>query len=134
MPRVRQAINRVLKLLVSSDSEVSVLFVDDEEITEINRQYLNRNQPTNVIAFPMREGDFGEINPHVLGDIIISVDTALGDANQEDLSFDDEIMYLIIHGLLHLLGYDHEKSQEDAKIMKEKEREVFFALRGYEID
>lgn len=134
MPRVRQAINRVLKLLVSSDSEVSVLFVDDEEITEINRQYLHRNRPTNVIAFPMREGDFGEINPHVLGDIIISVDTALGDANQEDLSFDDEIMYLIIHGLLHLLGYDHEKSQEDAKIMKEKEREVFFALRGYEID
>lgn len=131
---MRQAINSVLKLLDSFNSEVSVLFVDDEEITEINRQYLNRNRPTNVIAFPMREGDFGEINPYVLGDIIISVDTALRDADQEDLSFDDEIMYLIIHGLLHLLGYDHEKSQEDAKIMKEKEREVFLALRGYEIE
>jgi probable rRNA maturation factor len=134
LPRVRQAINSVLKLLDSSDSEISVLFVNDEEITEINRQYLNRNRPTNVIAFPMREGDFGEINPHILGDIIISVDTALRDADKEDLSFDDEIMYLIIHGLLHLLGYDHEKSQEDAKIMKEKEREVFLALRGYEIE
>ncbi len=114
--------------------EISVLFVDDDEIAEINRQFLNRKGPTNVIAFAMREGDFGEINPHVLGDIIISVDTALKDALHGGLSFEDEIAYLIIHGLLHLLGYEHEKSEEDAKIMQDKEKEIFFHVKGYEIE
>ncbi len=133
-PRVRQEINSVLKFLDSADSEVSILIVDDEEIAEINHQYLDRNWPTNVIAFSMREGDFGEINPHVLGDIIISVDTALRDARQGGLSFEDEFVYLIIHGLLHLLGYDHETSEEDAKIMQEKEKEIFLHVKGYEIE
>lgn len=131
---MRQDINSVLKLLDSADSEISVLFVDDDEIAEINRQFLNRKGPTNVIAFAMREGDFGEINPHVLGDIIISVDTALKDALHGGLSFEDEIAYLIIHGLLHLLGYEHEKSEEDAKIMQDKEKEIFFHVKGYEIE
>ena len=131
---MRQEINSVLKFLDSADSEVSILIVDDEEIAEINHQYLDRNWPTNVIAFSMREGDFGEINPHVLGDIIISVDTALRDARQGGLSFEDEFVYLIIHGLLHLLGYDHETSEEDAKIMQEKEKEIFLHVKGYEIE
>ena len=131
---MRQEINSVLKFLDSAESEVSVLIVDDEEIAEINHQYLDRNWPTNVIAFSMREGDFGEINPHVLGDIIISVDTALRDARQGGLSFEDEFVYLIIHGLLHLLGYDHETSEEDAKIMQEKEKEIFLHVKGYEIE
>jgi len=123
-----------LKLLDSTGLELSVLFVDDEEIAELNRQYLNRNGPTNVIAFSMREGDFGEINPHVLGDIIISVDTALRDAAHEGLSFEDELTYLIIHGLLHLLGYDHEMSDEGTRTMRETEKELFLHIKGYEIE
>jgi len=131
---VRQDINSALKLLDSTGLELSVLFVDDEEIAELNRQYLNRNGPTNVIAFSMREGDFGEINPHVLGDIIISVDTALRDAAHEGLSFEDELTYLIIHGLLHLLGYDHEMSDEGTRTMRETEKELFLHIKGYEIE
>ncbi|HEU18928.1 MAG TPA: rRNA maturation RNase YbeY [Deltaproteobacteria bacterium] len=132
--KVRQDINSALKLLDSTGLELSVLFVDDEEIAELNRQYLNRNGPTNVIAFSMREGDFGEINPHVLGDIIISVDTALRDAAHEGLSFEDELTYLIIHGLLHLLGYDHEMSDEGTRTMRETEKELFLHIKGYEIE
>lgn len=131
---MRQDINSALKLLDSTGLELSVLFVDDEEIAELNRQYLNRNGPTNVIAFSMREGDFGEINPHVLGDIIISVDTAFRDAAHEGLSFEDELTYLIIHGLLHLLGYDHEMSDEGTRTMRETEKELFLHIKGYEIE
>jgi len=82
----------------------------------------------------MQEGEFGNINPSLLGDIIISVETAQRDAEQGGLSLEDEIDYLMIHGTLHLLGYDHESSEEEATIMKDKERELFLALRGIEID
>lgn len=82
----------------------------------------------------MLEGEFGNINPHVLGDIVISVDTALKDARMEGLDFDDEVDYLLIHGILHLIGYDHEVSESEAVKMKEKEREIFFDIKGYLID
>lgn len=116
------------------DREVSILFVDDEGITVINREYLNRDRPTNVIAFPMTEGEFGNINPHILGDIVISVDTALRDARSGGLSFNDEVVYLLIHGLLHLIGYDHEGSESDAALMMEKERDLFHDVTGHGIE
>lgn len=97
----------------------------------INRQYLDRDRPTNVIAFPMQEGDFGDIHPHLLGDIIVSAETAQRDALEGDLPAEDMILYLIIHGLLHLLGYDHEGSPEEEARMAEKENELFFALKKY---
>jgi probable rRNA maturation factor len=131
---LRKEINSLLRLLGKGDAELSVLFVDDEEIADINRRYLDRNGPTNVISFSMRDGEWGEINPHVLGDIVISVDTAHRDALHEGLSFDDEITYLLIHGLLHLLGYDHVRSDEDREIMEKKEKEIFSEVRGYELD
>jgi len=123
-----------LERLNCTDREVSVLFVDDEGITAINREYLNRDRPTNVIAFPMTEGEFGDINPHVLGDIVISVDTALRDARSGGLTLYDEIVYLLIHGLLHLIGYDHEGSEEDAAVMKEREHDLFHAVTGYGVE
>lgn len=134
IPRVRQALNNILKYLHIEDSEISVLFVDDEGIQDINNRYLNRNYPTNVIAFSMREGEFGDINPHILGDIVISAETALRDAEQENLPFEDELDYLMIHGILHLLGYDHEESESESKRMKEKEKEIFFDAKDYMIE
>ncbi|NQU03631.1 MAG: rRNA maturation RNase YbeY [Syntrophaceae bacterium] len=132
--RIRNCLSRILKKVNCDGKELSILFVDDKAITEINRQYLKRDNPTNVIAFPMLEGEFGNINPHVLGDIVISVDTALKDARMEGLDFDDEVDYLLIHGILHLTGYDHEVSEPEAVKMKEKEREIFFDIKGYLID
>jgi len=133
IPLTRQSMAAILKSLQMEGHEVSLLFVDDTEITEINRHYLGRNHPTNVIAFSMNEGDFGTINPLLLGDIVISVETALRDARAGELPLEDEINYLMIHGVLHLLGYDHEQARE-AEEMEKKEKEIFFALKKYHIE
>lgn len=131
---MRLVISSILNDLNIEDGELSVLFVDDKEITQINMQYLDRNRPTNVIAFPMREGEFGDLNPHLLGDIVVSVETAQRDAEQEALPFEDEMDYLIIHGILHLLGYDHEISDAELQKMRNKEKELFRMIKNYDID
>jgi probable rRNA maturation factor len=133
LPRIKHSSDKILRTLENEDSEISLTFVDDAGITEINTQYLGRDYPTNVIAFSMNEGEFGNVNPNILGDIIISTETALRNAETEGFSLEDELDYLIIHGVLHLLGYDHELPGE-AKEMREKEREVFFALKKYHIE
>ena len=131
--RAEHSLGEILKTLDNEGREISLTFVDDEGITGINRQYLGRNYPTNVIAFSMNDGEFGDINPNILGDIIISTETAIRDAKAGDLSLEDEIDYLMIHGVLHLLGYDHELPGE-AEEMKEKEKEIFFTLKKYHIE
>lgn len=134
LQRAERSLHNILENLDCLDKELSLTFVDDDGIREINKKYLNRNYPTNVISFSMREGEFGEINPDVLGDIIISVETASRDAMQAGIRLEEELDYLIIHGILHILGYDHETSEADAKRMREKENELFFALNNYLIE
>ena len=132
LKRLRRSLNCLLKQLNCPESEVSVLLLDDKGIQEINRTYLDRDRPTNVISFAMNDGEFSAVNPHLLGDIIISVETALRDAKQEEINFMDELEFLLIHGLLHLLGYDHENTTTvKASEMKIKERELFCLLRHY---
>ncbi len=133
--KVRAAAIRVLKRLNLQEKELSLTLVDDIEITVINREYLGRDRATNVISFGMGEEKWGDIHPEILGDIVISVETAGKDALIGDIPLHDEILFLFIHGLLHLLGYDHEKgSREDAEIMKAKEREIFCSITHYDID
>jgi probable rRNA maturation factor len=111
------------------DSELSILIVDDEEIQVINRDYLQRDNPTNVISFAMQEGEGGELNPGLLGDVVISADTAARDAAEVSKSFESELYFLLLHGVLHLLGYDHERgTEEEALQMEEKERELYAVL------
>ena len=133
--RIRRIVHKLKKILNCSDEEISLLFVDDEQIREINRQYLNRDHPTNVISFPLRDGDYGDINPRILGDIVICAERASRDAAAGDLSLNDEIDFLVIHGLLHLLGYKHEGSNKLKSIkMRDKENEIFYMLNGYELE
>jgi probable rRNA maturation factor len=133
--RIRRVVRKLKNILHCSEQEISLLFVDDEQIRQINRQYLNRDHPTNVISFSIREGDCGHVNPQLLGDIVISVERAIQDATTGDLSLNDEIDFLVIHGLLHLLGYNHESgNKKDSIKMKDKENEVFFMLNGYELE
>lgn len=132
LQRVQQALSRILIILECKKKEVSLLFIDDDDIMKINRDYLGKDYPTNVIAFSLLEGEFGDINPHMLGDIVISVETALRDAMEDGITFDDEVDFLMIHGLLHLLGYRHEKTtSEESDRMKKKEKNVFSQLKGY---
>lgn len=133
--RIRRVVHKLKKILDCSDQEISLLFVDNEQIREINRQYLKRDYPTNVISFSIREGDYGHVNPHLLGDILISAERALQDAAFGDLPLNDEIDFLLIHGLLHLLGYHHEDVDDiEAIKMRKKEDAVFFLLKGYELE
>lgn len=133
--RLRRSLKRLLQELDCRDCEVSLLLVDDDQIREINRSYLERDRSTNVISFSMKEGLFGHIHPEILGDIILSTETAARDALAGHLDFMDEIEYLLIHGLLHLIGYNHENTDVDeAERMKNRERELFFMLRHYDLD
>ena len=126
--------SRIMKHLNCSDKVIGLLFVDDREIREINRNYLSRDYPTNVISFSLTEGDFGDINPDILGDIVISVETAFKDAERSGMDFNDELAFLMIHGILHLLNYDHENaSQVKTQVMRRKEQELFYMLKRYEI-
>ena len=112
------------------DSEVSILLVDDLQIEEMNTKYLGRIGPTNVISFSMTEGEFGDINPHVLGDVVISVETADRQAKENKSSLDEMVDFLLIHGILHLLGYDHEGSAANAKVMAAREDELLEEIKN----
>jgi probable rRNA maturation factor len=128
--RVRRLLSKIMKYLDCKDKEISLLFVNNDEIREINKRYLNRDYPTNVITFSLTEGEFGNINPKILGDIVISVERASKDAEEAGIELSDELEFLMIHGILHLLNYNHENTSEDeVKKMERKEQEVFGILK-----
>ncbi len=130
--QIRRTVRKLMNIMDCCDKEIGLVFVDDLSITEINRRYLGRDYSTNVISFSMLEGEFSTINPDILGDVIISVETALRDAVNGEISFAEELDFLIIHGLLHLLGYNHENSNTyENERMTKKEQELFFLLHGY---
>jgi len=110
--------------LACPDGELSILIVDDSQIERLNQEYLNRGGPTNVIAFPMREGDFSNLNPQLLGDVVISIETAAKEGKIAGISTEERLSQLLVHGILHLFGYDHEKSEPKAHEMEIKSKEL----------
>jgi probable rRNA maturation factor len=116
---------RILTELALPDAELSILLVEDAQIQELNRQYLHREKPTNVLAFPMREGEFSVLHPHLLGDLVISVETAWRQSNRFGLKPMEMVTVLMIHGILHLLGYEHEGTRKGAREMAVKQKELF---------
>jgi len=132
---MRRHLKRLLNEFNLKEAEISILLVDDDQIRKINMTYLNRDRPTNVISFSMVEGSYGHIHPEILGDIIISTETAARDALAGQIDFMDEMEFLMIHGLLHLIGYNHENtSAAESEKMKIRERELFFMLRHYDLE
>lgn len=115
------------------DAEVSVSFVSNSEIRNLNKIYRNKDSVTDVLSFPLT-GEDGtvEINPDTkavqLGDVVISLETAVKQAQNYGHSLEREIGFLTVHSMLHLLGYDHETSQLDQCIMREKEESVLEKL------
>lgn len=90
----------------------------------MNRQFLSRRGPTNVIAFPMREGRFSDLTPTLLGDVVVSVDTAYREARAAGLKLEQRLTQLLVHGILHLCGYDHEQDAAGARRMAAKSRRL----------
>jgi len=117
----------ILSGLGKPDGEVSVLLTDDAEIRSLNRQYRGIDKPTDVLSFSQLEGDAvpPRNGPLILGDIVISLDRTREQAGDSGVSVEKELRRLFIHGLLHLVGYDHEGSPEEAKKMKNMEDRLF---------
>ncbi|MFP4572996.1 MAG: rRNA maturation RNase YbeY [Desulfobacterales bacterium] len=128
--RIRKTASALLEALGKTGAELSLLIVDNEQIAEINKTYLDRTGPTNVIAFPMGDSGFDEIQPELLGDIVISVETADKEASNAGYCMEERFTELLIHGILHLLGYDHETNEQDAKQMNEKSDELMAYLKA----
>lgn len=125
--KIRFLISRILLELKIENRVLSVLLADDKEIKKLNERFLKRNKPTDVLAFSMREGKFAKINQSkLLGDVVVSVETAKRNAVERRLSLIKEVSLYLIHGILHLLGYcDYGKKKIK---MKKKESEIFHAI------
>lgn len=93
-------------------------------MSSLNWEYRKRQGPTNVLAFAMREGEFAEVSPELLGDVIISLPTAQREAEEAGISLDSMISRLLIHGILHLIGFDHERGEETAREMEQQSAEL----------
>jgi probable rRNA maturation factor len=124
---VRRDAARLLALL-AVDAELSVALVADAEMQALNRHYRGKDQPTDVLAFALREGEDAAVHPEILGDVVISLDTAVRQARQRTISVADEVRTLLAHGILHLLGYDHERSPAEARRMFGKQRALLRQL------
>jgi probable rRNA maturation factor len=122
---------RTLNALGCIDSELSVTIVGDLGIRRLNRDYRGLDTPTNVLSFSMSEGDFPDLNPQLLGDVVISADTAFREAQEQGISFFERFGFLLLHGILHVTGYDHERSGEaEAKRMEKKQQQLFKLLKS----
>ncbi|WP_042223425.1 rRNA maturation RNase YbeY [Oceanobacillus manasiensis] len=112
---------------ISSEAEMSINFVDNNEIQELNRNYRQKDVPTDVISFAMQETVEGELNivgddmPIILGDVVISVEKAKEQAEEYNHPLERELAFLTLHGFLHLLGYDHIKNEDEVVMFKRQE-------------
>lgn len=120
---------------VNKPCEVSVLITDDPGIRDINREFRDKDAPTDVLSFPMQiltpgkfEPDLGETNPETgflpLGDIVLSADRIAAQAAQFGNDINCEMTYLVVHSVLHLLGYDHMDEGSDKRLMRSREKEI----------
>ena len=119
---VRSAAEAMLRSLKLPRAELSVLLCDDATIHALNRDYRKKNKPTDVLAFAMREGEDGHLAGDLLGDVIISLETATRQAKERAVVTRDEVMMLLAHGLLHLLGWDHQTDADDKRMRAETDR------------
>ena len=110
-------------------AELSILLCDDATIQDLNREYRNKNRPTDVLAFPMQEGPGPQPNPELLGDVVISLPTATRQAKARDRPIIEEVTFLLAHGLLHLLGYDHANQREERE-MKARTEDLMAAVEA----
>ena len=124
LAKIEKTARAILNDLDCPEGELSILFVDDHRIQALNQEYRRKDHPTNVLSFSMREGDFSQVTPELLGDVVISVDTAAAEAESADIPLGEHMAWLLIHGILHLFGYDHEKSTQQADEMETRTRQL----------
>jgi probable rRNA maturation factor len=126
---LRRRARLILRELGHARSELSVALVDDAAIARLNADYREKTRPTDVLSFSLLEGDHAGHRGRLLGDVVISVDTAARQARQRHRALAEELARLLIHGILHLLGHDHERDDE-ARLMRREERRLWRAVRA----
>jgi probable rRNA maturation factor len=128
---IEQVVQKVLEVEVEEDYEVSISFVDNREIKELNKQYRNKDTATDVLSFPLKEFEETDENysneeeyvqeDMLLGDIVISLEKAKEQALEYGHSFERELAFLTVHGVLHLLGMDHEDEEQEKEMLKKQD-------------
>ncbi|MDY6881800.1 MAG: rRNA maturation RNase YbeY [Desulfatiglans sp.] len=125
---MRRKVEKILKDLGCDDKELSILLTDDERIAQLNKHYLGREGPTNVLAFPMGPDSFPKVPSYMMGDVVISLETAVRESKEQGEPSERVVDRLLIHGILHLLGYDHEISSEESLRMDQEEHRLMALL------
>jgi len=116
-------------VLESARPEVSILLLDDAGIAALNAQYRSKPQPTDVLSFPLYTAEeLAGLQPDVLGDVVISMETAVRQAERAGCALWEELTRLLVHGIVHLLGHDHEQGPAEARSMRALERRILKAV------
>lgn len=126
--RLRRSARAVLGALSLSRAELSLALIDDAEMQELNSGYRGLDRPTDVLSFSLVDGEGAEHRRGLLGDVVISVETAASQARARHRALDEEVTRLLIHGVLHLIGHDHEEDDE-ARVMRGEERRIWRHVR-----
>ncbi len=119
-PVLRRKTEQILNVLGCNHHELSIVIMDDAQIQALNHDFRGIDRPTNVLSFPMQEGEFSNITPGLLGDVVISAQTAAREAEDAGITLEERMSQLLVHGILHLVGFDHETGEEDARQMEIK--------------
>jgi len=126
--RIQRTAERILDFVEQSERELSLALVDDATIAKLNKKYRHKPKATDVLSFQVESPANG--GPGLLGDVVISIDRAREQAKAGGWTLNQEIDRLLIHGILHLLGYDHERSPKDARVMRALEKKISHAICG----
>ena len=129
--RLEQLARAILSDVGEASAELGIMFVGDQGMRGLNRRYRGKDRTTDVLAFPMREAFTPHVSrrtPDMLGDVVISVPTAWRQAKEAGRSLDEELAWLLVHGILHLCGYDHERSEKEARRMHRRERMILRSI------
>lgn len=124
--KLKKVAQKVLEIVEQDQAELCLVLVGNAEIRKLNAQFRKKDYPTDVLSFPA--GDELPTGVQLLGDVIISVEKAREQAKEKRRTLDEELVMLLIHGIVHLLGYDHERSPKDARIMERLEKKIYRAL------
>ena len=126
---VRKRVLQIMMYLGHSEQELIVVFGSDRLLQKLNRTYRHKDRPTNVLAFPQSPTYEGEPTTSMLGDVIVALPTAAREAHDLQQSLEERVVYLVLHGILHLLGHDHEGSTTQRRRMEALERQVLAHLQ-----
>ena len=127
--RLDRLARAILSDVGEASAELGIMFVGDQRMRGLNRKYRGKDRTTDVLAFAMREAP--DSSAGLLGDVVIAVPTAVRQAKQGQRSLDEELAVLLVHGILHLCGYDHERSEKEARRMHRRERMILRSLARF---